>query len=292
MRNRWWIIALVLTLALAIAWPAYAGILTSNNYVYLLRGQEIEVPVDILTQRGTPMVPPELLSRFGLTPVLEGERIVLERGPVRAELKLGEATALVDGRRLPLNTGPVLLSDRVLIPADLLPVLGVALEVEGKFIYLTDYGSGVPDLTTGPSFQPNLDAWTMTTLIRDGGQVGQLAVTMLSRELLLDSELPLPWGTRAQLLALIEDRTLLLVTLQGQGVRAMAFDPTKLTLIGKSGTQYEYLKQEIAVAGQVTLAVAPGASKTSVLVYPQVVESAVDFYYDPAASIIGRLPAK
>lgn len=293
MRSRWSLFALLTALLLAAAWPAYAGVLTSNSYTYLLKGQEVDLPVDILTQRGTQIVPPELLSRFGVTPQVNGDRILLTRGPVTVEMTLGVATAVVDGRRLPLKTGPVSLSGRLFTPVELLPHLGLQLEVDGKFIHLTDFGAGAPALKAADNFPAALSARTAIGQIRDGSQMGELEITLLSRELLLDPGLQLPWGIRMQLLTLIDDRTLLLTTLRNQAVKAMALDPAKLTLIGATGRQYDYLSQAIAVDGLVTAAVAPGAAKVSVLVYPALAdEAAVSLYYDPSGSVIGRYSLK
>lgn len=289
MRSRWWLVPLVLTLLLAAAWPTYASVLTSNNYTYLLRGQELNVPVDILIQRGAPVVPPELLNRFGLTLKEESGRILMERGPVTAELRLGDPTALIDGRSHALKTGPVRLSGRIFTPAEVLPHLGIQLEVDGKFVYLTDFGVGAPDQQPLPDFAHRLGSRTLRAPIRDGSNTGELEVIFLTRELLLDPALPVNWGARMQLLSLIPDRTLLMVTLRNHAVRSISLDPNRLPLIGASGRQYDYLRQEIAIDGQVTLPLAPGAVRTSVLVYPEVPETAVTLYYDPSGSMIGRL---
>lgn len=298
MVKRWSIYTLLCLLLLLAAKSAFAGVLTSESYSYLLGGQEFSLPVDILTQRGGYLVPSELLAKVSISPAREGEQITLRRGPVQIDLRLGEATARVDGRLRPLLNGPMLVADRLFIPAELLPDLAVALEVEGKFVLLTDFAAdpskaAAPTAADGhPLFQERWQEQTLKAAVRDGSLVGQATLTILTPSLLADPALPLPWGTRMRLRSLAESRTLVMVTLQNQALRTMAFDPAKLKLIGEKGAQYDFLDEEVAVDGAISAGVAPGAIRTSVLVFPKADDPSVSLYHEGTDAVLGRLPTR
>lgn len=288
LRKRWLLALLLTALLAAIAVPvASAGVLTSASYTYLFKGREVEMSVDILTVQGATMAPEELLNVFGLKPVVDGDAIRLERGPVTIAMALGSDVAKVNGKAQLMKTGPMRASGRLFIPAEVLPELGISLTVDGKFVLLADY---MASYTGVGGF--DLKGYTLDATVRDGVNLMGLRIIALSPENLDNPDLAIPWGTRLKLRALLETRTLLLVTLKNQSLKAITFDPAKMMLIGEGGRQFDYLKQEIAVDGTVTGSVAPGAVRTSVLAYTKVEGATFDLYHDGAQSVLGRLPAR
>lgn len=292
MRKRWYLVLLtVLVVVAAVALPAQAGILTTSSYTYLFKGKELSPAVDILTVQGSPMVPQEVLSAFGLTLKVQGDEVVLERGPVTVLMRLGAKTVWVGGKPRPLSAAPMVVSGRTFVPAEVLPDLGAGLTVDGKFVLLTDY-STAGDASDQVSAEGLLGTQTLEAFVRDGSTMANLTVTALTPALIRDPALAIPWGIRLRLLSMLENRTLVLVTVKNQSVKATAFDPAKLMLVDPSGRQYDYTKEEVAVEGSVTAAAAPGARRVSVLVYPKVDAAAIDLYYDGTGTILGSLPVR
>ncbi|HWI63707.1 MAG TPA: stalk domain-containing protein [Symbiobacteriaceae bacterium] len=288
MPKRWSLILAVVLLLTAIAVPpAAAGVLTSASYTYLLKGRELELPVDLLTIQGAALMPEELVGALGLTPAVDGDAVRLQRGPVTVELQLGSEVATVDGKARLLKAGPVRVAGRLFLPAEILPDLGFTLTVDGKFVLLTDYLTDEPAKTLS-----NLKPFTLETTVRDGANLFGLKVTALTSDLLADPALGIPWGTQLRLRSLLQTRTLLLITVKNQSLRAITLDPAKLMLVGDGGRQYDYLKQEIPIDGSVTGAIAPGAQRSSVLAYPKADGDWFDLYLDGAQAVLGRLPAR
>ncbi|HYF91317.1 MAG TPA: hypothetical protein VD969_03620 [Symbiobacteriaceae bacterium] len=288
MSKRWMLTLMLVAVLAAVAVPAAsAGVLTSSGYTYVLRGRELELPVDILTVQGAVLVPEELLAALELRPAVDGDAIRLERGPVTVELGLGSDVARIDGKARLLKAAPLLASGRLFVPAEVLADLGLSLIVDGKFVLLTRY-----DAASGDAGHVDLKAHSLTTAARDGGSPYDLEVVALTPELLADPSLSIPWGTQLKLRALVETRTLLLVTLHNPAPRAVTLDPARLMLVDEAGRQYDYQKQEFPVTGSVTGAVAPGARRTSVLAFARVEGAEFDLYHDAAQNMLGRLPAR
>jgi hypothetical protein len=292
---RWFALPALLLACAAVALPlrsARAGVLTSASYTYLLGGRELELPVDMLQVQGGWLVPPELLGALGLTPRSEGDVVLLDRGPVTVTLHLGAEVARIDGQVKLLKAAPLMVAGRLFVPAEVLPDLGAEVTVDGRYVVIHDY---LPAAATDPTAQVAPAAGTvgpaeaMQGTIRDGSTLAAIRLVLLTPANVDDPALPLSWGTRLKLKALMEGRTLLLATWQNQSLKATALDPARLMLIDEAGRQYDYLKTEVAVDGQATSVVAPGASKTSVLVYPAVAGPAAQIYYDGAGSPLGRL---
>lgn len=292
MRKGWYTILLAVLVAVAAAaLPAQAGILTSSAYTYLLKGKELNPAVDILTVQGSPMVPQEILSAFGLSLQIQGDEVLLERGPVTVTMRLGARTVWVNGKPRPLAAAPMTVSGRTFVPAEVLPDLGASLTVDGKFIHLTDYLSA-GDASDQPAAGGLLRAYTLESFIRDGSTMANLTMTALTPELIRDPALGIPWGTRLRLMTMLENRTLVLVSMRNQSIKATALDPAKLMLVDAKGRQYDYTREEVTVDGSVTAAVAPGALRVSVLVYPKVDAPEFDLYYDGTGNVLGRLSAR
>jgi len=295
MRKRWYGILIILLVSVvtmgALALPARAGILTSSSYTYLLKGKELNLPVDILTVQSSPMVPEELLGAFGLKLAAQGDAVELTRGPVTVRLVLGAETVWVDGKPRPLKAAPLKVAGRIFVPAEILPDLGAQLMVDGKFVLLTDY------LSTEANAQEQVadgqvDGLPLEAFVRDGATVANLSVRALTPELIGDPDLGIPWGTRLKLLSMLENRTLVMVAMRNQSIKATALDPAKLMLVDPQGRQYDYTKVEVPVDGSVTAAVAPGALRVSVLVYPKVESSEIELYYDGTGTVLGRLTGR
>jgi len=290
MRRRWWIAMLLVIPLLAAAPPASAGILTSGSYTYMLEGRSVELPVDMLALRGEYLVPTDLLALFGLTPQITVDGIRLERGPVSILAGLGSETALVDGERRVLKVPPMRVSDRLFIPAELLPDLGITLEVEGKFALLTDHAvHKAPDKAPEEPFAERWAKRTWKGHVREESLVGFAEITALTPDLLHDPALPLPWGVRQRLLSLAGERTLLLVTLTNRSIQAMTLDPKRLMLVDAQGEQYDYLGLEIPVDGSLSSPLAPGAARTAVLAYPQVGSAEITLYHDGSRAVLGTV---
>lgn len=296
MLKRWWP-ALGLLLALAvIAVPVSAGILTSGSYTYMFKGREQNLPVDILTVQGATLVPTELLSLVQVVPEAEADSVTLKRGPVTVQMRLGSETAVIGDTVKLLQSGPLLVGGRLFIPAEVLPELGLTLGVDGKFVLLGDYlpeGGPVPDPAGNPLYDDILKNRTAHATVRDGTSYGSYTITLLNAELLKDPRLSLNWGTRVKLLSMLQTRTLLLVQLRNTSPlgTTIALDPNKLLLVDDVGRQYDYLKTEVAVDGLVTTAVAPGATRVSVLAYGKA-DGALKLYYAGMPDPLGRLPVK
>lgn len=296
MRKRWYLVLLTALLAMGAlgvqALPARAGILTSSNYTYLLKGKELNLPVDIITVQSSPMVPEDLLAAFGLKPAIEGDGVVLTRGPVTVRLQLGAETVWVNGKPRPLKAAPLKVSGRVFVPAEILPDLGASLTVDGKFVLLTDYLGAADAATDAAAPTGALRAYTLESFIRDGSTMANLTITSLTPDLIRDPALGIPWGTRLKLLTMLENRTLVMVSMKNQSVKATSLDPSKLMLVDPQGSQFDYTKVEVTVDGSVTAAVAPGALRVSVLVYPKVNAESFDLYYDGTGNVLGSLSAR
>lgn len=290
MRVRWLITGLVILIIAVFAVPATAGVLTTSTYTYVFKGQELALPVDILTVQGHHLAPLELLETFNPRLSMDGDAISLTRGPVTVNMVLGSDTAWVDGKPRPLRTAPVKIAGRLFVPVEILPDLGASVTVDGKFVLMSDYNTqseadaGQVDLTELHRQR------TVKENIRDSNTFMSLSITALNADLLSDPESGIPWGTRLRLQSMLGTRLLLLVQVQNHSLRSATLDPTKLMLIGQNGRQYDYLKSEIAIDGTVTGPIAPGATRTAVLVYPPVAEAAFDVYYDGSMTVLGRLP--
>jgi hypothetical protein len=168
-----WPLILLLLLSLVVAVPAAdAGMLTSGSYTYLYRGDELDLPVDILPQRGGYLVPEELLADVGLRPAVDGERIALERGPVKIEMALGDTLARMDARDRLLQVAPVRIAGRLFLPAEVLPEMAISLNVDGKLVTLANYAvgrdSGYFGLDPDPGFERRRQAHTLQAAVRDG----------------------------------------------------------------------------------------------------------------------------
>ncbi|HYG57987.1 MAG TPA: stalk domain-containing protein [Symbiobacteriaceae bacterium] len=288
--KRWRLLGLALVCLMLLPVSATAGVLTSSGYTYLLGGREIDLPVDLLTVQGSPLVPPELLSALGLSPQVDGDRIQLTRGPVTVDLTLGADTAMVDGRPKLLKTGPITVSDRLFIPAEVLPDLGITLTVDGKFVLMADY---IAEERPAPEDSYLRTSHTAEAQVRDDGQLMNVRVTTLTEEMLGDPALGIPWGTRLQLARLLQSRTLLLITVRNPAIKSVSLEPGKLMLVGDDGRQYDFAGQELPVDGRVSAAVAPGAIRSSVLAYPLVEGERVTIYYDDGSgTAMGRLPVR
>lgn len=294
MKRVWKSLLVLLLLAMMAALPATAGILTSGSYTYLLKGQAVDLPVDILSLKGRYLVPPELLSLFGLTPTITGEQITLKRGPVTVEMNLGSTTARVDGRTRELGVAPLRAGERLFLPAELLADLAITLEVDAKFVLLEDHLSAQPAAIPADA-EPFGRRWASRTWqgsIREGTLVGATWITFLTPDLVSDPAFELPWGIRQRALSLLESRTLLYVSLTNQSLKAMALDPKKLMLVDPSGRQFDYLGIEVPVVGAVSAPVAPGAVRSSLLAFPKVEASSVTIYHDGSGTILGTVPAR
>ncbi|HEY3366389.1 MAG TPA: stalk domain-containing protein [Symbiobacteriaceae bacterium] len=290
-KKRWWIPLLVLLLVAAVAVPATAGVLTTGTYTYILKGHELDVPVDILSIQGDVLVPEELLTALGVAPVVDGDIIHLRRGPVDAQLTVGGDTATVEGRKETLKAAPMQVSGRLFIPADVLPDLGLSLTVDGKFVLLRDYGPAedVPGNLAQDVYDRLWSSHTVKGSVRtgDGVPVG-VTITSLTDKLLRDQRLVMPWGTRLKLLSLLESKTLFLTSVRNDSFKSITLDPAKLLVTDEFGHQYDYQKTEIAVDGVVTAAMAPGAIRTSVLVYDKSVNP-LTLFYDTGSAPLGKV---
>lgn len=270
MRRRLFLVLAVLLILATAAAAVQAGPLTAGSYTYVMQGRELAVPVDILSIQGAYLVPPELLRILDLTPQLSGDTVTLKRGPVAAVLQLGQDTAVIGGDRRLLDTAPVLLAGRVLVPAAVLPYLGFELEVDDNFVLLRDYVTNQEFLNLPrqePDFEEIRGRRTARGVIYGtSGAYSYVDMTALTPELLQDERLEMDWGTRVRLLSLLPSRTLFLVTMRNVSQRTMSLDPAQLLVTDDQGRQYDYLT-EIPVNGLVTAVVAPGAVRTSVLAY-------------------------
>lgn len=289
MHKRWLLVALLCLLFLTTAAPAGAGMLTTGTYTYLILGSQVDYPVDIVPTRGGYLVPAEILATFGLVPTHQGSDITLKRGPVTIKLELGSDTMRVDDRQVVAKAAPSLINGRLFLPADLLPELGISLDVDGKFVYLTDYLSQAVDGPRSPDFKANWDDHTAERPLWLGGQYAYTYMTVLTRELLADPALEIPWGVRLRLLSLLQSRTLVYTTVRNSGIRAVALDPKQLMLVDDNGRQYDYLNLEVPVFGTVSSLIAPGATRTSVFAFPQVEPGRVTFYHNAAEEIVGTV---
>lgn len=296
MRKRWPVLLLALVLLFAVTLPASAGVLTAGNYSYIISGQEQVLPVDIITVQGTTLVPTDLLDTLSLTAHTEGTQVTLTRGPVNVVMHLGSAVAAVDGKQRPLKSGPLSVSGHLFVPVDILPDLGVSLTVDGHFVLVQDFYT--PDAApvneqSDPDFARKLAAHTVQSTLRDGNAVGNVTITRLTAELLHDPGLEIPFGARVRLESLLDSQTLFLVTLKNQPSlgATLALDPQKLMPVDPDGHQYDYGRMEVPIDGQVTAALAPGASHTSVLAYDKA-DGPLTLYYSSIPYTLGRLPAQ
>jgi hypothetical protein len=271
--------------------PVSAGILTAGHYTYILKGRELAVPVDILPIQGGYLVPESLITTLGVVTELKGDTIHVRRGPMDVQLTMGVRVALVEGRKESLAVAPMQASDRLFVPADVLPYLGLSLVVDGRFVLLEDYGPGenVPEPTEPDVYGSLWASHTVEGRIRTASGVPvQTSITLLTDGILRSDQLAMPWGTRLRLLSMVHDRTLLLLTVANDAFRSVSLDPAKLLLTDAAGRQYDYQGTEVEVDGVVTAAIAPGARRTSVLVY-DVVTGPVLLYDDTGNQLLGRV---
>jgi hypothetical protein len=291
MNKRWWIPVIALLLVAAVSIPVSAGVLTAGKYTYILKGRELQVPVDILSIQGGYLIPESLMTALGVVSELNGDVIHVQRGPVDVQLTMGVPIAFVEGRKKPLKVGPMEASDRLFLPADILPYLGLALVVDGRFVLLEDYGpgDGVPGSTDPEAYNALWTSHTIMGRVQTASDTSvKTSITLLTDTLLRSEQLSMPWGTRLRLLSMVQHRTLLLVAVSNDGFRSVSIDPTKLLLTDNSGRQYDYQGTEVEVDGAVTTAIAPGAKRTSVLVY-DAVTGPVFVYDDTGHQILGRV---
>lgn len=296
MRKRWPVLLVTLVLLFALSVPASAGVLTTGTYSYVIEGQEQVLPVDIISVQGTTLVPTDLLDTLHLTAHTDGTLVRLARGPVIVEMHIGSIVATVAGKPRLLKSGPLSISGHLFIPADIFPDLGVSLTVDGHFVLVHDYytpGAKPVAETSSENFGASLAAHTIQSTLRDGNAVGTVTITRLTAELLHDPALPMPFGARLRLLSLLESQTLFLITVKNQPTlgATLTFDPQKLMPVDDEGHQYDYGHLEVAVDGNVTAAVAPGATHTSVLVYDQA-SAPLTLYYTSTPFTLGRLPGQ
>lgn len=295
MKRRWWILLLAAFLVFG-AVRAFAGPLTAGNYTYIYQGRELELPVDILTVQGATLVPEEMLNALGVPAEVQGDAVTLARGPVQAELTLGSDNLQVEGKNLMLRSFPVRVSGRLFVPAEALSHLGLEITLDGKFVLIREYSpveTPPQQILDNASFQRLLTSRTVEGTVRgNSGAYANATFTVLNRALLADSRINLPWGTRIKLLEMLQNRTLILVTLSNTSLRTVSLDPAKLLLRDDKGRQYDYLKSETAIDGTVTSTVAPGARRTSILAYDLVSGAgSLALYYEPNGDFIGTVNA-
>lgn len=291
MKARWWLCLLIGVLLVLIAFPVDAGVLTSGSYTYVFHGRELEQPVDISTVQGTPLAPESLLRSLGLEPVVTGNAVHLGRGSAAVDLTLGSTIASTGGKRQVLPAAPMIVGERLFVPAAVLPFLGFALNVDGKFILLEDYAPAAetPSALAPQEYERYLAAHSLQTSLRGGsGAYGEISVTRLTREVLAAGRTDLSWGTRVRLLSMLEANTLLLVSVKNTSVRSISLDASKLLVHDDSGHQYDYAGTEVPIDGKVTTPIAPGATRVSVLAYDWT-EAPLTLYLDSTGTTLGRV---
>jgi hypothetical protein len=266
-----WLFAILLVLLMGSSAPAFAGGLTAQEYTYLLDGRSVAVPVDIVPVQRTFLVPRELLQTAGVTVTATGSTAELARGPVTVKLVLRSDTADVDGRTLLLGAAPMAVGDRLFVPAEVALELGFEIQVQGKFVFITDYAAALekPLSSMDPDAYARLwKAQTVTSSLRQAdGASAALQITLLTPAMLQDTQLQIPWGARMKLLALPPARSLAMVTVANTSGRPVQLDPASLSLVNDAGQQADYLNEVLPLDGSVLALLAPGASRTGVLFY-------------------------
>ncbi|HLN63029.1 MAG TPA: stalk domain-containing protein [Symbiobacteriaceae bacterium] len=266
-----WLFAILLVLLMGSSAPAFAGGLTAQEYTYLLDGRSVAVPVDIVPVQRTFLVPRELLQTAGVTVTATGSTAELARGPVTVKLVLRSDTADVDGRTLLLGAAPMAVGDRLFVPAEVALELGFEIQVQGKFVFITDYAAALekPLSSMDPDAYARLwKAQTVTSSLRQAdGASAALQITLLTPAMLQDTQLQIPWGARMKLLALAPARSLAMVTVANTSGRPVQLDPASLSLVNDAGQQADYLNEVLPLDGSVLALLAPGASRTGVLFY-------------------------
>lgn len=290
MKRYWLPLALALLLTVGVA-RAFAGPLTAGNYTYIVSGQELDLPIDILLVQGQPLVPEEMLAALQIRLETNGSSVRIGRSPASAGLKLGSSLLETEGRTIRLKSFPIRVSGRTFVPAEALSYLGFQVTVEAKFVLVQDLvpAGGGPTVPTGDALTAAWDGHTLKSFIRGtSGAYGNASFTALTPELVLSDRVDLPWGTRLTLLDRLFTQSLLLVTLENTSYRILSMDPAKLLITDTDGRQHDYLKEEIQVQGSVTGSLAPGAKRTSILAFDKMA-GRLTLFYEPMNEVIGTV---
>lgn len=271
-----------------------AANLTGGNTTYVVNGEEVMFPFDPIKLGNGLLLPVEVFQRFGVTVegAATGRNVGLKKAGLQASVTLGSTTAQVNSRPFAVTVAPVRLNGRLFLPADLLREYGVEFQQDGNYLVFKDYTQGLADvaemsessfnlMTVGRSFtgSPRSDATVYL----------QADFLMLNEELLGASPFTVSYGTRARLANLLETNTLIYVTLSNQASRAGGLVTSGFFLVDDKRNQYDLVSVFDTGTGLLSAKLAPGATRTGVLVFPKVQANAgmLHLYYDSNGSTLG-----
>jgi len=298
MRRTFRILAAALLLVVTLSAAALAAPLSGGNTIYVIDGEDRSFTFDPIVMREGILLPEEVLLYLGLkvTVAEDSKGLTVERGAVRAELRLGQTQATVNGATLNLPPGPLRLIGKLFLPATLLEEFGFDIASEGSMLQIRDLAAGIT-LANPPAAYADL--WEQRTLrasvpTDDARPYLDLEVTYLTPELVSSERFAASFRQRVECLSLLKTNTLLLVRAANRSSRSATLSPASLMLVDETtGQQYD-VEQTLAHNGLIHEKMAAGAVKSSVLVYPKLPEGleSVLLFSDTKGAAVGRLSLK
>lgn len=267
--------------------------LTGGSYTYVIHGEEVIFPFDPIVRKEGLLLPIDVFQQFGIK--VDGaltQEITLSKDAVEVRLTLGQTPITVSGRPDTVATPGMRVSGRLFLPADLLRQFGIEFGQDGTYVVMRAYADslGAPDVMSDGDYARAKGLRTASGIIKtDSGVYMNGEFTLLSAELINAANMGLAYGTRARLLNLLQNNTLVLVKLSNTSYKAGAVAANGLYLVDSERNQYDTPTVVDIGGGPVTGKVAPGADRVGVLVYPQLADDAgaVTLYYDANGATLG-----
>ncbi len=293
MRRTGTVLAAALFLVFALAAASLAAPLSGGNTIYIIDGEDRSFTFDPIVLKEGVLLPEEVLLNLGVTVTADGKALTVTRGPVTAELRLGQTQAMVNGAALDLPPGPLRLVGKLFLPARLLEEFGFAVSSEGSLLQIRDLAAEVSFPDPPVSFA---DLWQRRTLkasvpTDDARPYIDLEVTYLTPDLIGSDLFTASFRQRVEYLSLLKTNTLLLVRAANRSSRSATLAPASLMLVDPTtGQQYD-VEQALEHNGLISAKMAAGAVKSSVLVYPPLpagLESVL-LFSDTKGAVVGEL---
>lgn len=292
-------VALLFGAANLYAGNTFAANLSGGQYTYVIDGEEVAFALDPIVRKDGLLLPIEVFQHFGIT--VEGaltRTIILRKGEMAAAaLTLGSTTVHLNGRPVAVETMPVRLNGRLFIPSDLLTEFGVELTQDGSYVMLRSYVDGVADLvqyTDGDFAQFKMGHFATNDIKADSNIYLRSEATLLTPQILAAPQLDINYGARARLQGLAKTNTLVMVKLTNTAYKSGGMVTAGAFLVDDLRNQYD-LEEVIDIgSGMLTSKLAPGASRTGVLVFPRLVDgiNSVVFWYDNNGGSVGTFWVK
>jgi len=272
-----------------------AANLTAGNYTFLVEGEEVTFTVDPVSRRDGLLAPAEVFSRLAIQ--VDGQQtrsFTLTTEYVTVKTTLGSPLVEVNGQAKVLPLYPVRLNGRLFLPLELLHFFSIDAVADGTYVMIRDLKKNAPILKSlDQSEYAALRIGRVLTANTklDSNIYVDVVYTLLGEDMLAVTNLDLPYNTRIELLERSRTNTLVMATVSNTSFKSGAFTTAGLYLVDSHRRQFEVTSVLDIGQGLVTGKIAPGADRTSVLVFPKLAANSkgLTVYYEPNGGSLGSL---